>query len=572
MFFYRAWAGNEEKFPQSAVYGPEIYVSQFYDHRWGYASLLILTLLVSLALNVFFLASFVANAAKQKMMPHLVFLFLSVRDLLVALILIPICIDWFIINIGFFEGDEIFCRCTAFLDYFLAAQYPILLIFLSIILYSRKYPKLEDRNFVFPLGEYDLAEAAPMTSQFMTETPSIRPQSQSAIKNPYRSSPPSSYLHKGSPQFKDSPIIKPPSVTGSSSGRRAPSAMSQNGHGRRAPSVAGSDTGYRPGSRGFQPQRPVMLNNGSGGPRRPGSVTGSIEGRLASGRRVTQLQQQQRFMTSSPLREVEEENSPDLWDAVSMDYPGNQSPDDWGALSDDDPHMYEEPRFHTWHYWIAILSWGLALGIGIPAAMFVEYQPLINIGSRNPRKGRPGCFMPADPFKNPYGNMVDDPGFNFTVSILAMTYILPCVLLVLMLLLICCKKLTDNHKFRRYVHILTMLTIVFIISRSPIDIVQLKGLVEAAMGFKQLNLLPYQLEYEILFVWATYLPLIANPIIYFCFCSEYREGGMRGLRSLCGCSKPSDDDENFKIDDKLRNVEILSSRSSVSKTQKSNIL
>ena len=40
-----------------------------------------------------------------------------------------------------------------------------------------------------------------------------------------------------------------------------------------------------------------------------------------------------------------------------------------------------------------------------------------------------------------------------------------------------------------------------VISRSPMDIIQLKGIVEAAMGFKQLNVLPYQLEYEILLIW-----------------------------------------------------------------------
>jgi len=79
--------------------------------------------------------------------------------------------------------------------------------------------------------------------------------------------------------------------------------------GRRAPSVAGSDTGYRPGSRGFQPTRPVMLNNESAVanvPRKPGpgSVTTSIEGRLASGRRVSQLQQQQqRFITRCPFHQ-----------------------------------------------------------------------------------------------------------------------------------------------------------------------------------------------------------------------------------------------------------------------------
>jgi hypothetical protein len=110
-------------------------------------------------------------------------------------------------------------------------------------------------------------------------------------------------------------------------------------------------------------------------------------------------------------------------------------------------------------------------------------------------------FSSTDPFKNPYSTTVDDPGFNFTISNLIIAYILPTIVLVLMLGMIYCRKLTDNNKFRRYVKLLTMLTLVFFISRSPLDILQLKGIVDAAMGFKQLNLLPYQLEYEILLVW-----------------------------------------------------------------------
>ena len=140
-----------------------------------------------------------------------------------------------------------------------------------------------------------------------------------------------------------------------------------------------------------------------------------------------------------------------------------------------------------------------------------------------------------------------------------------------MLLMIYCRKLTDNSKFRRYVKLLTMLSLVFFISRSPMDILQLKGIVEAAMGFKQLNLLPYQLEYEILLVWSTYLPLLLNPVVYFCFCSEYRTGGWRAIRSMCGCPLPTED-EKFNLDTKYKEVEIMSSRSSMSKTQKSNML
>ena len=162
-------------------------------------------------------------------------------------------------------------------------------------------------------------------------------------------------------------------------------------------------------------------------------------------------------------------------------------------------------------------------------------------------------------------------GFNFTLSNLVIVYILPTVILVFMLLMIYCRKLTDNNKFRRYVKLLTMLSLVFFISRSPMDILQLKGIVEAAMGFKQLNLLPYQLEYEILLVWSTYLPLLLNPVVYFCFCSEYRSGGWRAIRSMCGCPLPTED-EKLNLDTKYKEVEIMSSRSSISKTQKSNML
>ena len=298
------------------------------------------------------------------------------------------------------------------------------LITLSVVLYTRKYPKLEDRIYGLELEEYENGEIAPMASRFMAETPSIY-RTQSQMQNPYRASPPIiKNPYRESPpiqgQYRASPLTKPPSLAGSlqaGQGRRAPSVISDAGRGRLAPSVAGSDSGRRPGSRGFQPQRPVMLNKDSTVPRKSASVTTSLEGRLANGRRVSQLQQQQqqRFLTSSPLREEDEEGSADLWDAVSLDYPGKQSPEDWGVLgSEDDPYAYEDPRFHTWHYWLLGLTWALALAIGIPASLFVEYQPLINTGgtggSRGPRKGRPGCFMPADPFKNPYSQTVDDPG------------------------------------------------------------------------------------------------------------------------------------------------------------------
>ena len=90
------------------------------------------------------------------------------------------------------------------------------------------------------------------------------------------------------------------------------------------------------------------------------------------------------------------------------------------------------------------------------------------------------------------------------------------------------------------------------------------------MGFKQLNVLPYQLEYELQLIWSTYIPLLAHPIIYLSLCSEYRVGGLNGVRNFCGC--PAKTDEQKETLSKYKEEEILASRSSISKTQVSNIL
>ncbi len=113
--------------------------------------------------------------------------------------------------------------------------------------------------------------------------------------------------------------------------------------------------------------------------------------------------------------------------------------------------------------------------------------------------------------------------------------------------------------------------VIFMISRSPIDILQLKGLIEAAMGFKQLNILAYELEYEILLFWCTYLPIVLHPIAYLSFVSEFRNGAMKTWRVICGCQKKYEMKQQAKMD-KYKSDEILSERSAVSKTQVSNIL
>ena len=62
------------------------------------------------------------------------------------------------------------------------------------------------------------------------------------------------------------------------------------------PSVVGSVDGYRTGHgvNPYRPQRVQQLMNQPGGPKRPGSVTGSIEGRLAGPKGGRRTQQQGR--------------------------------------------------------------------------------------------------------------------------------------------------------------------------------------------------------------------------------------------------------------------------------------
>ncbi len=94
MFFYRPWAGNEEKYPQSPGSRPDIFASQFISHRWGYGALLLMTLVVGLVLNGSIFCAFLFNWKSLKKIPHLAIFMLCLRDLLVALILIPLCVHW----------------------------------------------------------------------------------------------------------------------------------------------------------------------------------------------------------------------------------------------------------------------------------------------------------------------------------------------------------------------------------------------------------------------------------------------------------------------------------------------
>jgi len=275
-------------------------------------------------------------------------------------------------------------------------------------------------------------------------------------------------------------------------------------------------------------------------------------------------------MASSPLPEVDEDvgDATDLWESASLDYPGRNmdgtvrnSPTGWEFMNEDEM-SFEEPHYYTWHLWFLGFSWLLGLCLGIPAALMARYNP----GSpRNPV--RPGCYIPVDPFEDVYSYSINDPGFLFNICYIVVVYLVMALFMIALIISICVRR-TRNNKHRRYVKILICLAVIFFVSRAPMDMKQLTGLIEAARNFKNLHRSTYELEYEIMLVWATYLPIVIHPIVFLCFVSEFRQGALKAIRGVFGCKNPPEEEKN----EHYKEQEILDNRSTVSKTQVSNML
>jgi len=99
-----------------------------------------LPILFGVVFNAAFLASFCApglRGAVVRRLPHWPLLALSVRDLLVALVLVPTTIDWMIANIGSWTMGSFWCSTSGLLDFTLATAYPLILIIFGVTLYTR---------------------------------------------------------------------------------------------------------------------------------------------------------------------------------------------------------------------------------------------------------------------------------------------------------------------------------------------------------------------------------------------------------------------------------------------------
>ena len=63
----------------------------------------------------------------------------------------------------------------------------------------------------------------------------------------------------------------------------------------------------------------------------------------------------------------------------------------------------------------------------------------------------------------------------------------------------------------------------YVVARSPVDIIQFIDVVRAKDGIPVTSLRPDQLEQEVLLFWAALIPVVGNPIIYLFCVTEYRQ-------------------------------------------------
>ena len=95
----------------------------------------------------------------------------------------------------------------------------------------------------------------------------------------------------------------------------------------------------------------------------------------------------------------------------------------------------------------------------------------------------------------------------------------------------------QDGKLNRFYKLAISLCLVFIATKSPVDIISFKTLIHTAQNFSVLNTRGDELEQEILFVWVALMPVVINPIIYMFCVTEYRSNIGRTWRMCIGESQ-----------------------------------
>lgn len=224
----------------------------------------------------------------------------------------------------------------------------------------------------------------------------------------------------------------------------------------------------------------------------------------------------------------------ELWELASMEYPGKA--DGMDLQVDDDDFDPDEPRLREWMKYIVALCWLLGLGLGLPAAMQAQYNEKIPNG----------CFIkPDDGLLSQSRNHAfnRDPSINFLVANVVLTYIVPSIVMIVMAILLRTTRWTQDGKLNRFYKMAIALCIMFIASKSPVDIAAFQSILDTSDGFSVVNKRPDELEREILFIWVALMPVVVNPVIYLFCVTEYRANIGRAWRACIGSNKEKDEEE-----------------------------
>ena len=400
-----------------------------YYTRWGYSALLAITMLVGIVLNTIYLAGYWLFPRAMLEVPHTAIVSLAVRDLLVCLVVLPASLSWVVAGFVEFPGGDVWCKIAVFFDYYLLTVHPLLIIVLCLILYTRKVPP-----------------KLPATPQ----PPPHMVQSRMSARSGYAS-------HRTA-------SARPPSVSGS--------VQSGSRH-----------QGFR---KGFAKKDGSL--NGS----YAGSVTGSVSrggrGQFSPGSQYSGHRSQRGPRASSPLAQLEEERyaesvDGELWELASMEYPGKN--DGLDLDFDDDDMEPDEPRLREWLKYVVWGVWAVALGVGVPAVQQAQFD-----------YKAPGCYFAHDSkliVRARHSYIIQDPTVNLLVSSVIINYIVPGVFFIIMSVLLCTVRWTQDGKLNRFFKMTVGLCVMFLVARSPLDILQFIDIYHTAQGNNFVNVRPDQI-------------------------------------------------------------------------------
>jgi len=494
VFFYRGWLGNPENPIEDLRPTDSIYFT-----RWGYMALLGVTMVAGLVLNAVYLLGYLICPRALIQVPHIAIAGLALRDLMVCLIIIPTAMDWVSVGLSKWNGGEIWCGTAVFFDFYLSSVYPLLLISLCLILYTRKLPPKPSR---------------PPSREPQYPVPSSRMSGRSGYTQ-------RSHLTNN----VNRPASRTPSRPASTTGSIRPSQAPSNG------GVGGGPVNPN------NSLNPDFRRGFSKANSREPSIAGSERGSYAGGRGRSNNQ----FLSpphsgtraASPLRMVSEEYAAseaegDLWEAASLDYPGREDMDMYEEEDED------EPRLREWLWFLVPLSYCLALGFGLPAAT-----------NTNTELGfSPGCYLEVSSLSNQQLTLTaNDPGTVLMVCYVILTYIVMGAVLLFLCLLLCTTRWTKDGKLNRFYKMCVSLCIFFVAIKTPIDTIQFRDLVYLIdENTKIVSRKANEIEVEVLLIWSTVLPVIANPVIYLSCVSEYRQNIVAAWNWITG---KKGDKENF---------------------------